>query len=304
MLQDIREGKTFKDTIDKARKVTVYICRHCVLLSMFRRFTELKQPLRELFAFKDWAESTFVSTSEGKLVENSILGDANFWRAIKYCLSGVVPIFKVLRLMDGDAKPALGYIYEVMNCAKDTVLFRTRLIVDGKCNFIGYSTPRDIILILADRELKGGLYDVIEKTYDNPTMVKIHEQLPKFQESIGMFGIFAAILMRKKMQTAKWWSKYGDDVIGCERNWSTFDQVHSKNKNRLQQQQRLNALVFVKYNIKLDMRLQKRKERGETYDPICLSTWSRMMNGLLKKMMHVFLKISHGWMFTNALKRM
>lgn len=37
------------------------------------------------------------------------------------------------------------------------------------------------------------------------------------------------------------------------------------------EQQRLNALVFVKYNINLDTRLQKRKDRGETYDPICLS---------------------------------
>lgn len=37
------------------------------------------------------------------------------------------------------------------------------------------------------------------------------------------------------------------------------------------EQQRLNALVFVKYNINLDMRLQKRKDKGETYDPICLS---------------------------------
>ena len=36
-------------------------------------------------------------------------------------------------------------------------------------------------------------------------------------------------------------------------------------------QQRLNVLVFVKYNIKFDMRHQKRKERRETYDPICLS---------------------------------
>ena len=52
----------------------------------------------------------------------------------------------------------------------------------------------------ADREVKSGLYDVIEKMYDRPTMVKIHEQLPKFNESIGMFGISAAVLMRKKMQ--------------------------------------------------------------------------------------------------------
>lgn len=41
---------------------------------------------------------------------------------------------------------------------------------------------------------------MIEKMYDRPTMVKIHEQLVKFNESIGMFGRSASILMRKKMQ--------------------------------------------------------------------------------------------------------
>ena len=137
--------ENFQRHIDKARKVTVYIYRHCVLLSTFRKFTggkeltragvtrfatsfltlkrfqELKQPLRALFASKDWAESTFVSTSEGKLVENIVLGDVNFWKAIKYCLSGVVTIFKVLRLMDGDAKPTMGYIYEAMDRAKEQI---------------------------------------------------------------------------------------------------------------------------------------------------------------------------------------
>ncbi|CAH1431758.1 unnamed protein product [Lactuca virosa] len=139
----------------------------------------------------------------------------------------------------------------------------------------------------ADKEVKCGVYDVIEMMYGRPTIVTIHEQLVKFNESIGMFGISVAVLMRKKMQPAKWWSSYGDEcpklqhlairvlsltcsATRCERNWSTFDHIYSKKRNRLEQQ-RLNALVFVKYNINLDTRLQKRKERGETYDPICLS---------------------------------
>lgn len=45
---------------------------------------------------------------------------------------------------------------------------------------------------------------------------------------------------------------------------------YTQRRNRLEQQ-RLNALVFVKYNIRLDLRQEKRQERGETYDPICLS---------------------------------
>ncbi|RDY04683.1 hypothetical protein CR513_11576, partial [Mucuna pruriens] len=34
-------------------------------------------------------------------------------------------------------------------------------------------------------------------------------------------------------------------VIGCKRNWSTFDEVHTKRRNQLKQQ-KLNALVFIK----------------------------------------------------------
>ena len=40
-------------------------------------------------------------------------------------------------------------------------------------------------------------------------------------------------------------------ATGCERNWSIFDQVHSKKRNLLEQQS-LNALVFVKYNLQLE----------------------------------------------------
>ena len=80
--------------------------------------------------------------------------------------------------------------------------------------------------------------------------------------------------------SALWWESYGEEckelqslairvlsltcsATGCERNWSTFEHVHSKKRNRLEQQ-RLNALVFVKYNLQLELRQTKREERGET----------------------------------------
>ncbi|CAL5400431.1 unnamed protein product [Camellia sinensis] len=117
--------------------------------------------------------------------------------------------------------------------------------------------------------------------------VKVDEQLEKFKKAEGMFGMSMAILTREKKQPALWWESYGEEckelqklairvlsltcsATGCERNWSTFDHVHSKKRNRLEQQ-RLNALVFVKYNIQLELRQIKRQERGETYDPIYLS---------------------------------
>ncbi|CAN1146843.1 hypothetical protein LINPERHAP2_LOCUS15511 [Linum perenne] len=66
---------------------------------------------------------------------------------------------------------------------------------------------------------------------------------------------------------ADWWSSFGDDVpelqkfviqilsltcsaSGCERNWSVFERVHSKKRNRLLQK-KMNDIVYVMYNSKL-----------------------------------------------------
>ncbi|XP_027902994.1 uncharacterized protein LOC114163106 [Vigna unguiculata] len=122
---------------------------------------------------------------------------------------------------------------------------------------------------------------------DVSTRVTIDQQLEKFKGAKGLFGMHMAIATRNKKQPALWWESYGGEgkelqkiamkilsltcsATGCERNWSTFDQVHTKRRNRLEQQ-RLNALVYVKYNLQLELRQKSREEKGETYDPICLS---------------------------------
>ncbi|CAN0925680.1 hypothetical protein LINGRAHAP2_LOCUS34897, partial [Linum grandiflorum] len=74
-----------------------------------------------------------------------------------------------------------------------------------------------------------------------------------------------------------WWSSFGDDVpelkrfaiqilsltcsaSGCERNWSVFERVHSKKRNRLLQK-KMNDIVYVMYNSKLLRRQAKTIER-------------------------------------------
>ncbi|CAN1133281.1 hypothetical protein LINPERHAP2_LOCUS7558 [Linum perenne] len=76
---------------------------------------------------------------------------------------------------------------------------------------------------------------------------------------------------------ADWWSSFGDDVpnlkkfairilsitccvSGCERNWSVFERVHSKKRNRLLQK-KMNDIVYVMYNSKLLRRQAKDIER-------------------------------------------
>ena len=135
MLTDIGNLPIFQNTITKAREVTVYIYRHTWVLDLFRRFSikreltragatrfatsfltlksfgENKGALRRMFTSVDWMNGTFANKVDAKKVEGIILGDTNFWKAIKYCLKSVHPLYKVLRLVDGDAKPVKWVTY-------------------------------------------------------------------------------------------------------------------------------------------------------------------------------------------------
>ena len=46
----------------------------------------------------------------------------SFWNSVVYTLKVMAPLVKVLRLVDGERKPAMGYIYEAMDKAKETIM--------------------------------------------------------------------------------------------------------------------------------------------------------------------------------------
>ncbi|XP_042441149.1 uncharacterized protein LOC122026469 [Zingiber officinale] len=66
---------------------------------------------------------------------------------------------------------------------------------------------------------------------------------------------------------------------GCERNWSVFEHIHSKKRNRLSQQ-RLNDLVYIKYN----RALRRRYDMRDKIDPITLSEIDDSNEWLLGKL--------------------
>ncbi|CAL5344284.1 unnamed protein product [Camellia sinensis] len=66
---------------------------------------------------------------------------------------------------------------------------------------------------------------------------------------------------------------------GCERNWSVFEHLHSKKRNRLAQK-RLNDLVFVKYNRALKRRYISRGK----FDPISLKDIDESNEWLIGRM--------------------
>eukprot|EP00253_Pinus_taeda_P004752 PITA_04752 len=115
-------------------------------------------------------------------------------------------------------------------------------------------------------------------------LVKIHQQATSFSNASGAFGKNLAKIAREADEPEQWWEAFGGHVpelqrfairilsqtcsaTGCERNWSVFERIHTKKRNRLDQK-RLNDLVYVQYNLRLRRNhlLNKRPDS----DPIVL----------------------------------
>ena len=45
----------------------------------------------------------------------------SFWNNVVFALKVAGPLVRVLRLVDGEKKPAMGYIYEAMDRAKEAI---------------------------------------------------------------------------------------------------------------------------------------------------------------------------------------
>ncbi|KAI3730392.1 hypothetical protein L1987_61562 [Smallanthus sonchifolius] len=328
MLEDIGKITKIKDCLKNAMFANGYIYNHTRLVNMMRRFTnqrnlhrpaitrfatsfitlaqmhKQKNNLRRMIVSDEWKNSKWAKEVGGKKVESTFLQE-RFWRNIVYALKLTGPLVKVLRIVDGDKKPAMGYIYEAMTRAKDAIAasFLNRKdeykkafeIIDKRweCQL---HRPLHAAGFFLNPEF---YYDNIEKAKSGPVMrgmiacigrlvadIKtqdiISSQLDLYQEAGGLFGDPMAIRQRKTRSPADWWDSFGCDTpelqkfairilsltcsaTGCERNWSVFQQLHTKRRNRLAQK-RLNDLVYVKFN----RGLKQRYERRNTTDPILL----------------------------------
>ncbi|XP_057432600.1 uncharacterized protein LOC130725380 [Lotus japonicus] len=299
LYRDFCDGELARPAV--TRFATAYLTLQCM--------KQQKNGLRSMFASEKWANSNYASRNDAKKVVDIVLSDSRFWRSIQYCLKCVTPLVAVLRLVDGDAKPAMPYIYEAMDRAKEQIVagfnneksryMKVWKLIDTRWNFQLHRPLHAAAYYLnpkyhyqknfnPDNEVLYGVYDVIHKmaAQDSKTRVLIDRQLEQFKGARGLFGVKMAVETRN-VKHALWWESYGRDgnelqkiamrilsptcsATGCERNWSVFYQIHTKRRNKLEQQ-RLNALVYVKYNLQLEMRQKTREEKGDNYDPICLS---------------------------------
>ncbi|KAA0040972.1 uncharacterized protein E6C27_scaffold125G001750 [Cucumis melo var. makuwa] len=331
MLEDIYKISNIRKALKRGMEISNFIYVRPGLLNMMRRFTnqkELVRPaktrfatacitlssihhqknnLRKMFTSDEWKDSKWSKEQQGRRVVQTILL-ASFWITIVFALKVSGPLVRVLRLVDGEKKPPMGYIYEAMDRAKEAIaksfnnneekykdIFtiidrRWELQLHRPLHAAGYCLNPSFYYsnpsIQEDDEIVNGLYSCITKMV---APLDIQDKiLPELSNQTKGQNISCRLLNNNYfiniyfLPIVEWWDNFGQSTpnlqkfairilgltcsaSGCERNWSVFEQLHSKKRNRLAQS-RLNDLVFIKYN----RALKRRYNLRDIVDPISL----------------------------------
>ncbi|XP_042939581.1 uncharacterized protein LOC122274623 [Carya illinoinensis] len=113
------------DTIRKAKKITKFIYNHGWVLALMRQdFTkghDLCQP----------AMTSHSKSNIGKEIAVIVLEDKEFWAHCQFIVKVGEPLVRVLRLIDGNETPAMRYLYDAMEKAKENIKARYNNKVSG-----------------------------------------------------------------------------------------------------------------------------------------------------------------------------
>ncbi|KAK4260115.1 hypothetical protein QN277_003272 [Acacia crassicarpa] len=224
-----------------------------------------KNVVKRMFLSEEWKKTKYAKSTDGKLIENVVM-DKHFWKRVEICLIGALPLIEVIRLVDSD-DAAMGSIYEAMDRAKEKIEedFKKKKkptfyqpiwdVIDARwerqlhrpLHVAGYYlNPKQHYspTFKVDYEVKIGLYDCIQRMVADKALQRLIDgQLKEFKHRRGLFGKIQKFAIHVLSLT------YSSS--GCERNWSAFEMVHTKKRNRLKQET-MNNVVFVMANSRLD----------------------------------------------------
>ncbi|XP_015939747.1 uncharacterized protein LOC107465278 [Arachis duranensis] len=257
ILKDIASIPHIADLASRASKVTVFVYNHMILLSWLRKRKEWKEivrpgvtrfatvfiTLKSIYDHKEDLQSLVIDkyftshklskSVNGKMVSSIIL-DSKFWEDCFTTVMLVGPLIKLLRLVDADEKPSLGIVYAGMQRAKINIktMFRNR-----KSAYTPYTSK--YLEVFVD------LFD-IETLCDDS--VAAMQEIQLYRDRKESFGRESALKAIKRLEPGEWWRLHGGSApnlqemairllhqtsssSGCERNWSLFEQIHSKRRN-------------------------------------------------------------------------
>ncbi|KAG8477998.1 hypothetical protein CXB51_027405 [Gossypium anomalum] len=156
-LEDIGKKPTVAKVLDEAKKVTCFIYNHIWTVNLMKKYTQGKQILRpaltqsvthfiqleEMFNSKEFKESKWGPQKSGLAYEaKKIILGKDFWKKANDLKKVYEPLVKILRLVDSDGKPTMGFIYEAVDRAKRAIQQNCRYfteyekIIDNRWNFM------------------------------------------------------------------------------------------------------------------------------------------------------------------------
>ncbi|XP_021855425.1 uncharacterized protein [Spinacia oleracea] len=341
MLEDIGKITKVKDALKKCMFINEYINSYASLLNMMRRSTNqryLHQPtiarfascfttlaqlhkqrnnLKKMVTSPEWNASNWPKEAGGKKVASYILQDT-FWKNVVYALKLSGPLVKILKMVDEEKKPSMGYIFKAMDSAKEAIAnsftmkeehYKTAFeYIDARWDcqlhlplhaagyFLNPELHYDNPNVSDSEEVMIGFFDCLTRLVpDLEIQDKISCELEAYRNGSGLFGLPIAVRHRKIKSPADWWSSFGYSTphlqkfamrvlsltcsaTGCEKNWDGFQLLHTKKKNKRAQRQ-LKDLVFVRCN----RALNRRYSRKDTTNPILLEEIDECNEWLLRK---------------------
>ena len=244
MLEGMGKMKKFKTTIDQAKSLTIFIYAHHRTLALMRKFTkkreivrpgvtrfasnfltlqslyEKKEQLRKMSQSDEWEKISHVKSAKG-VQATATLVRPNFWSSVALCLRVFEPLVKVLRMVDGDVKPSMAFLYGEILKAKEDI----KVAIGNIPGVVGlYSSIMEIIdvkmknrldcplhkaayflnpyysynddSIFESEEAMDGFLTAVETfyhgDYDNQAQV-LNEEVHKFKDRVGHFAKQVAV---------------------------------------------------------------------------------------------------------------
>ncbi|KAL9669651.1 hypothetical protein QQ045_007198 [Rhodiola kirilowii] len=209
------------------RFATAYLTLGCL--------NDLKSSLLNMFNSNYWKCSRYHSTVEGKKIEKDAL-DTRFWKNIIMCLKTAAPLMEVLRLVDSDAKPSMGFIYEAMDSCKNKI----------RKNFSDVQKYYEPV------------WKIINERWTRQLHRPLHAAAYYLNPQYHFSNDFKGDNIDVKNGLYDCLTKLVSDVAEREK-------VHTKKRNRLHQQ-KMNDLVYVMANKRLTRKETRKREQLEFID--------------------------------------
>ncbi|KAH7571450.1 hypothetical protein JRO89_XS04G0055400 [Xanthoceras sorbifolium] len=222
--------------------------RFASAIIMLKRFKQIKQSLEHMVISERWDMYKEDDTEKARAVKEKIL-DGYFWIDMDYIINFTGPIYEMIRMADMDT-PCLHLVYEWYY--HDSWL--------EECP--GRVPPHKDAGITRERK------KCLERYFSNAEeRRKICGEFASFSGAIEDFAGADSVEDRGFMSPMKWWLFHGAStptlqsialkLLGqpcssscCERNWNTYNFIHSMRRNKMTPQ-RAEDLVYVHTNLRL-----------------------------------------------------